>query len=72
VTEFEKGSKSHLLSANNVWIGEAQGNQGTDIDLGPEGVRELQRDLLNGTPFQGITGHYFVVSSWLEGLMDLS
>lgn len=54
-------------SANNVWIREAQGNQGTDIDLGDDDIREL----LNGTPFRGIATHYFAVSGWLEARNEM-
>jgi hypothetical protein len=71
VTLFEGVANLICWSANNVWVGEAQGNQGTEIDLGPEEVHELQQDLLNGMPFQGIARHYFVVSGWLEARNDM-
>ena len=67
---FDNLAKLICWSSNNVFIGTAQGNVGTEIDLG-EDDDATRRDLLQGTPHQGIASAYAVVLGWMSHYMQM-
>jgi hypothetical protein len=63
IQRFDAIANEMCWHDNNTWIGPSSGNVGTDIDIGAD---VDQKDMLLGTPFQGISMQYAAVHAWVN------